>query len=182
VTDLPELDPRYPAEDHEREQYFFDPPTLEHLATFAAGYERPCCVCAPMLGRALHARGIEAAVLDVDRRFADLPGFVEYDLARPVPVGASYGLILCDPPFFTVSLSALFRALRAIAGFDRSQPLLVSYLERREAALLRAFAPFGLAATGYAPAYLTVPGDDRNRIAFYGNLGAEAHARLAGRD
>ena len=132
-----------------------------------------------MLGRALHARGVDVAVLDLDRRFADLPGFREYDLARPVPTGESYGLIVCDPPFFTVSLSALFRALRAVAGFDPAQPLLVSYLERRSASLLRAFAPFGVEQTGYRPGYLTVPGDERNRIAFYGNLGADAHARLA---
>jgi Probable N6-adenine methyltransferase len=173
------LEPRFVHEDHQREQYFFDPPTLDHLADFVAGYVNPACVCAPMLGRALADRGVDVAVLDIDTRFADLPRFREFNVGRPVPTGESYGLIVCDPPFFTVSLSTLFGALRMLAGYDFEQPLLIGYLARRAAALTGTFHRFGLVDTGYEPGYLTVQPVERNRIRFYGNLGANAHRRLA---
>jgi hypothetical protein len=91
-----------PEEHHEREQYFFDEATLGELATFVSRFARPCLLCAPMLGRALHNRGrTNVRVLDVDRRFADLPGFVEWDLYRPTHLPDAFDLVLCDPPFFT---------------------------------------------------------------------------------
>ena len=34
-------------EDHQREQYFFDPPTIVRLGALVSPYERPCCLCAP---------------------------------------------------------------------------------------------------------------------------------------
>ena len=34
-------------EDHRREQFFFDPPTVVRLADLLAPYEAPCCRCAP---------------------------------------------------------------------------------------------------------------------------------------
>ena len=53
-------------ENHAREQYFFDAPTLDALAVFVATFERPCLLCAPMLGRVMHERGRKVRVLDVD--------------------------------------------------------------------------------------------------------------------
>jgi len=166
-------------EKHEHEQYFWDAATLEHLAEFAAEFERPCCLCAPLLGRELEARGVAVTTLDRDDRFSDLRGFRKYDLYRPEWLGAEFGLILCDPPFFNVSLSQLFGAVRLLSRYDFRQPLLICYLTRRASSLTGTFAPFGLEPTGYCPGYRTVRNVERNEIEFFGNLGAERHALLA---
>jgi hypothetical protein len=167
-------------ERHENEQYFFDTVTLNHLAGFVAGYERPCCLCAPLLGQELVRRGVGVRILDIDERFAHLDGFRKYDIFRPEWLGEEFGLIVCDPPFYGASLSQLFAAIRMLGRNMYSQPLLVSYLKRRKASVLGTFARFGLEPTGYKPGYLTVQSVARNEIEFYGNLGAEAHRRLAG--
>ena len=69
-------------ERHEHEQYFFDRPTLARLADVVAQFENPCCLCAPMLGAALVDRDVAVSILDLDKRFASLPGYRRYDLRR----------------------------------------------------------------------------------------------------
>lgn len=164
-------------ERHEREQYFFDADTIRVLADFAESFEHPCCLCAPMLGRELHRRGRAVRVLDVDRRFADLAGFVEWDLYRPRHLREEFDLVLCDPPFFNVSLSQLFTAVRMLCNFDVSKRVMISYPVRRAGAILGAFAPFALRATGYRPAYQTVQKCEKNDIEFYANFDADPGAR-----
>jgi hypothetical protein len=158
-------------EKHEAEQYFFDAPTLAHLADFVSSFESPCCLCAPLLGKTLAERGLRVRILDVDDRFAGLPGFRRFDIHRPEWLGEAYDIIFCDPPFFNASLSRLFTAIRTLSRNDFSQPLLVSYLTRRAHNLIQTFAPFGLAPTGYHPGYQTVQACERNDIELFGNLG-----------
>lgn len=165
---------------HENEQYFFDRSTLEHLATFVSSYENPCCICCPLLGRELVNRGVAVRILDIDERFASLPGFRRYDLQRPEWLGEEFGIIVCDPPFYGLSLSRLFAGLRVLSRNLYSQPLLVSYLVRRSSSLMGTFARFNLEPTGYRPIYQTVQKATRNEIEFFGNLGLEAHSALAG--
>jgi len=167
-------------EDRPNEQYFFDDATLDHLASFLSKRESPCCLCAPMLGRRLAENGVEVAVLDIDERFEGVPGFRRFDIRRPEWVGLEFDIILCDPPFFNVSLAQLFTAIRLLSRFDFRQPLLVSYLTRRSDAVLNAFAPFQLRQTGYHPSYETVEAVERNEIEFFGNLSEEEHERLRG--
>ena len=166
-------------EKHEHEQYFFDKPTLDHLADFVVGYENPCCICAPLLGQELERRGVVVRTLDIDERFAHLRGFRRYDIFRPEWSGEEFGLIVCDPPFYRVSLSQLFHAMRLLSRNLYTQPLLVSYLVRRSANVNGTFARFNLQPTSYHPGYLTVQRTARNDIEFFGNLGLEAHLRLA---
>ena len=161
---------RFPDERHDREQYFFDPPTLSALADVVARYERPCLLCAPMLGRALQRRGRTVRVLDVDERFANLPGFTRWDLYRPQHLDESFDLVLCDPPFFNVSLSQLFTAIRLLCGFDLTLAVMISYPVRRSSAILGTFAPFGLRPTGFRPQYLTVQKCEKNEIEFFSNF------------
>jgi hypothetical protein len=168
-------------ERHENEQYFFDGPTLDHLSEFVAGFARPCCICAPLLGQAVARRGRPVRILDIDERFADVPGFRRWDLHRPEWLGESYDLIVCDPPFFNVSLSRLFVALRTLAKNRFEQPILISYPTRRSRNLLSTFHRFALRPTGYAPGYLTVQAVERNAIEFYGNLDDAQHAALSQR-
>lgn len=165
-------------EQHQHEQYFFDPTTIANLADFVQGFAQPCCLCTPMVGRELVRRSVKLTILDSDERFADLPGFQKYDLYRPVWLGQPFDLILCDPPFFNVSLSQLFQAIRLLSRYDSNQPLLICYLKRREANLLGTFGAFNLQPTGYNPGYLTVQAVDRNEIEFYSNLPPEKLAAL----
>ena len=60
---------------HEREQYFFDEETLEHLTAFLGEWSAPCCICAPLLGRYAAERGVPVTILDIDERFAGVQGF-----------------------------------------------------------------------------------------------------------
>ncbi len=166
-------------EKHEKEQYFFDKATLGHLADFVSGFPNPCCICAPLLGKELESRGVSVRILDIDERFAKLNGFRKFDIYKPEWLGEEYGLIVCDPPFFRVSLSQLFTALRLLSRNDYSQPLLVSYLTRRASSVVGAFGNFGLEPTGYFPGYQTVQKVERNDIEFFGNLSPENHAKLA---
>ena len=165
-------------ERHDAEQYFFDAATLDHLAGFLSTFKNPCCLCTPVLGRALVERGRSVRILDVDERFAALPGFSSYDLERPRWLGEPFDVIVCDPPFYNVSLSQVFAAVRTLARYDFTQPLLVAFLTRRSASLRRSFAPFGLVPTGYHPRYETVEASERNEIELFGNLGTAAHERL----
>lgn len=165
-------------ERHEHEQYFYDKPTLEHLADFLSGFENPCCLCAPLVGKTLAERGHKVAILDIDDRFAAVPGYRRYDIFRPEWVGEAYDVILCDPPFFNASLSQLFAAIRLLARHDYTQPMLIDYLSRRGSNLCGTFHRFGLASTGYFPGYQTVRSKAKNDIEFFGNLGEEALRRL----
>jgi hypothetical protein len=160
----------YVEENHQREQYFFDEPTLAALADYVSAFSNPCLLCAPMVGRELHRRGRTVRVLDVDRRFAGLPGFVEWDLYRPRHLDEDFDLVLCDPPFFNVSLSQLFTAIRLLARFDYAQRIAIAYLVRRESAILGTFARFNLAPTGFFPSYQTVQSCAKNDIQFYANF------------
>lgn len=155
---------------HENEQYFFAEPTLTHLATFLARFTAPCCLCAPLVGRRLTEQGVAVTILDIDERFATVPGFRRYNLYHPEWLDREFDIIVCDPPFFNVSLSQLFAALRLLSHNRFEQPLLISYLQRRSAAILGAFARFGLQPTGYLPSYQTVQVVERNVIEFFGNL------------
>ena len=166
-------------ERREHEQYFFDQATVQRLADFLEGYDHPLCLCAPLVGAELSRRGVPVRVLDIDRRFADLPGFRFFDLQHPRWVGEENGIVLCDPPFLGVSLSRLFKAVSMLAGYDFRHPLLLTYLRRRKEKLIEVFEPFALRPTGFLPAYETVPKLGKFEVEFYGNLpeGAPGLAR-----
>lgn len=163
-----------------REQYFFDPPTLARLADFAQGFARPCCLCAPLVARELAARGVSVRLLELDERFASVPGFRRYDLSQPEWLNETYDLILCDPPFFRVPLRQLFVALRTLSHFNFGQPLLLCYLTRRAPRLLGSLAQFGLAPTGYIPGYATADTGGKRAVEFYSNLPGTLTQRLLG--
>ena len=132
-----------------------------------------------MLGAELEKRGVSCVTLDCDERFGYLQGFRAYNLYRPQWLEESFGLIVCDPPFWNLSLAQLFAAVRLLAHHDTAQPLLICYLTRRASNVCGTFARFGLEATGFHPTYLTVANLARNDIEFFGNLGAARHHALA---
>lgn len=157
-------------EDHKREQYFFDPPTRRRLADIAEAHERPCCLCAPMIADELHLRRRPARVLDVDPRFAYLPGFVRWDIHRPVPLDERFDLIVCDPPFTRVSLAQLFAALRLLCHGDLATPILLCHLASRAADVCGALARFGMRPTEMEAGYVSVQPREENRVLVYANF------------
>jgi hypothetical protein len=157
------------SENHQREQYFWDQETIVELADFLEPFENPCCLCTPSVGEELERRHKSVTILDIDERFARLAGFQRWDLYRPRALNQDFDIILVDPPFFKVSLSQLFRAIRMLCRFDLSRKIVVTWLARRESALLGTFRPFGLSSTGYHPGYLTVQACARNDIQLYAN-------------
>jgi hypothetical protein len=157
-------------ERQEIEQYFFDDATLDDLAKVASRFDNPCCLCTPSLGEELEKRGVRVTTLDLDERFSHLRGFRTFDLARPEPLGDRFGIIICDPPFLTISLSQLFSAIEVLSQGDDSQPLLLNNLSSRAQQIIRSFAPFGLQPTGYHPGYRTIQNVGRNRMELFGSV------------
>ena len=167
-------------ERQEIEQYFFDSPTLDDLARLATRFDNPCCLCTPSLGEELEHRGVQVTTLDLDERFAHLRGFRLYDLARPEPLGERFGIIICDPPFLTISLPQLLEALELLSQGDYTQPLIINNLSSRAPQMTRIFAPFDLHATGYRPGYRTIQNIGRNRMELFCNLGFTPELTLIG--
>jgi hypothetical protein len=156
-------------ERQEIEQYFFDEATLDDLARVASRFDNPCCLCTPSLGAELEQRGVLATTLDLDERFSHLRGFRPYDLARPEPLGEQFDIIICDPPFLTISLPQLFAAIEVLSQGDYTQPLLINNLSSRARQITHVLAPFGLQPTGYHPGYRTIQNVGRNRMELFGN-------------
>jgi len=157
-------------ERQEIEQYFFDDATLDDLTRVASRFDNPCCLCTPSLGEELEKRGVRVTTLDLDERFSHLRDFRLYDLARPEPMGERFGIIICDPPFLTISLPQLFTAIEVLSQQDYTQPLLINNLSSRARQITNVFAPFGLQPTGYHPGYRTIQNVGRNRMELFGNL------------
>ena len=163
---------------HKNEQYFFDEETLSHLVSFLAAFNRIGVLCAPMLGLALSKVDRNVTILDIDERFEKVPGFLTWNIYRPQRLPQEFDIIICDPPFFKVSLSQLFKAIKVLAHYNLDQKLLISYLHRRNSAIIGTFTPFKLEGTGFYPSYTTIKKTEKNKIEFFGNLGSEAHERL----
>jgi hypothetical protein len=158
-------------EDHSREQYFWDDPTLEYLATVAGRFDNPACLCAPLLGSELERRNIACTTLDIDTRFQHLKGYTAFDIYRPIWQGSEFGVIFCDPPFWIISLSQLFAAIRLISQHNFEKPLAICYPARRGANLVATFSRFNLKPTGYFPTYRTVQTEQqRSKIEFFANF------------
>jgi len=156
-----------PQEQHRNEQYFFDTATKNWLTDLIMPFGDPCLVGVPTVAREMG----DVRLLDIDERFADCAGFVKWDLYRPEPREERYDLIVCDPPFNTVSLSQLFTALQVLAQGDFTQEILITGLASREQNLLATFHPFGLEPTGVQARYVSVQDQDgRNKILFYSNF------------
>ena len=155
-------------ENHQREQYFFTRGTNTVLTSMLEGYKRPVVLCAPMLGKHMVEMGRSVTILDIDDRFADVPGFQHWDLHRPVALEFEPDIIFCDPPFYTVKLDRLYRAITTLTQGNTQIPLMMSWIARRQEALLGTFARYGLAETGYYPKYVSVA--ETVHIQVYTNL------------
>jgi len=157
-------------EDHSNEQYFFDDATRAWLVNWLQPFDSICLLCAPTLGSALIDAGKAPAILDIDERFAQLPGFIKWDIKRPTHVPQRFDVIFCDPPFFNVSLRVLRSAIEMLAHYDPTQKLALCYLTRRKAAVLKSFRAFGLRETVKRIGYESVVPGAKNEIELLGNF------------
>lgn len=160
----------YIEENHQNEQYFFDQTTINAICDWLEGFSNPCILCAPMVSSELHRRGQVICTLDIDLRFESLTGFKLWDIFRPAYLDEQFDIIVCDPPFFNVSLSQLYDALHILSHYDLTQKMFVSYLSRRADAFENVFHHFGMIRTGIFPKYQTVKNCDRNEIEFFANF------------
>ena len=125
-----------------------------------------------MWGRSLAARKRNVTVLDIDDRFADVNGFLNWNIYKPQWINHTFDIIVCDLPFFNVSLSQLFKAIRMLSHNNFNQKLMIAYLSRRSQAIIGSFGLFNLLPTGNYPSYVTVQKTEKNEIEFFGNLTA----------
>lgn len=151
-------------ENHAREQYWWDRPTMEHLTPIVKGAERPLLVCCPMFGQHLHEQGIDVPCLDIDERFSDLPGFQKWDIYKAPLIDYNPDLIIIDPPFTKVRLDQLFHALRNLGGFGSR--ILMAHLAWRCSDIYGSLGAFGLRVSlPFKPGYVSCqPG-----VVFYAN-------------
>ena len=95
-----------------------------------------CLLCAPSLATAFYERhGINVACLDIDKRFANLPGFRYFDIQAPDAFANDFEIILIDPPFFYISLEQMATAISLICKNSSAKggcKLLISFMVKDE--------------------------------------------------
>jgi hypothetical protein len=158
---------------HKNEQYFFDDETIHHLTAFLNQFESICTLCAPTIGIALNKLKKDVTILDIDDRFSNAKGYLNWNIYKPQWINKTYDIIFCDPPFFNVSLSQLFKAIRMLSQNNFEQKLMLSYLSRRTGAITGSFHLFNLQPIGYFPTYVTVKKTEKNLIEFFSNIDEE---------
>ena len=171
-------DPSFP-EHREHQQYFYSRKTANLIidAVFHhfnydtdAVQEQFACLCAPSIAEILHHdHGLSVTLLDIDTRFAHLPGFHRFDLLAPevppsMPSGG-FSLVLFDPPYFDLPVSSMKTAVDSIAS--KSAHLMVGFLRRDESLLLKHFPT--LARTAAVMEYDRVRDSRWSNYALYAN-------------
>jgi len=159
---------------HKNEQYFFDNRTLDNFITFLinSNFGLICFLCTPLLALKLLERtdDIDFDIFDIDRIFNNIKNFRYYNLNNNPYIEFDYHLIICDPPFFSVSLHNLLRSIESLTHYNYRTKIMISYLKRRENQFLDTFKDFNLKPTGFFPGYRSLENSGKNRIEFYSNI------------
>lgn len=150
---------------------YFDDTTREALADLLMPFGRACCLCAPTVAQALYKRGRVARVLDIDERFANLPGFRRWDLSRPQKLAEPFDIIAAAPPVSAeggegVDAAGVTRALGVLARpGDRVLVAMPPRMADQEA-----MASLGLKRTGVAAGYARSDESRAEPAEFYANF------------
>lgn len=170
------------VERRDLEQYFWNKDTVQRLMAaleFACGL---CCFATPSLAHAFHIVGQDVALLDVDRRFAYLPGWRYWDILYPSPVDAGDGqpfqYVVFDPPFFYIPMHQLFKAVMEVVKNNTSAKIMIGFLMREEPLLLKTFGCFKLKRTGFLLGYAAVKENKWRNYALYSNVDLPGIRRL----
>ncbi|PCJ53759.1 MAG: hypothetical protein COA79_22620 [Planctomycetota bacterium] len=157
-------------ENHKNEQYFFNEKSQKELTGFLGNFNSICCLCTPSLGTHLESAKNNFTILDIDKRFENSKYFKFYDINKPRWLDHTFEVIICDPPFFNISLSTLFKAIRQLSHNNFEQKVMISYLSRRSNNIVNTFSKFNLNQSGYFPTYKTVQNCEKNDIEFFSNF------------
>ncbi|XP_024537165.1 uncharacterized protein LOC112348574 [Selaginella moellendorffii] len=164
-------------ERHDLEQYFWTEATVKRLTQALEGIKEGeiCCLTTPSLAHAFYFQHQRTELLlDVDTRFRYLPGFRYFDLRMPASLGSErdhpMSVIVFDPPFFYIPLEVLFEAVTSITKNRANCKLVLGFLRREEAALLRVFKSFGLKPTKFVLEYATVKPNKWRNYTLYSNV------------
>ena len=152
------------------EQYFWTEDTVMRLVKSLEFVSNICCLTAPSLGVGLHTMGREETVLDIDTRFSYLPKFKYFDMRHPVELDDHFEMIIMDPPFFYIPLEVMRDAVLTITKGNTDVKLIIGFLKREEASLLRVFSDFKLKRTGFSLNYATVKGNKWGNYCLYSNV------------
>jgi hypothetical protein len=150
-------------------QFFYSTQTARELVSALDHFRSPCCLCTPRLAAEWHARGRAVTLLEYDLRFANLPGFRQFDVLRPQPVREVHDLVIFDPIF--VPAATLRRALDAVIAPERVglTAVYMTFPVDRESELLAAFADHGLAPLNFELSYNNVKKSCDGLFRLYGN-------------
>ncbi|CAM6101098.1 unnamed protein product [Calypogeia fissa] len=178
------------VERHDLEQYVWTTNTVNAL-TKALSYEpKLCCMATPSIAQAFYLEdGRAVRLLDIDTRFTYLPGFLYWDIRKPEPIMPAGGsneeeleeefrVVVFDPPFFYIPMHELHRAVLQVCRGNFRTKLLIGFLVREEANLLKTFQKFNLVRTKFVLEYATVKPNKWRNYALYSNVDLPGIRRL----
>ena len=156
------------------EQFFWTEETVQQICR-AIEYETGlCCLMTPSVAHYIYdTEGREERLLDIDRRFAYLPGFRYYDVTipheLPDPTG-SFRLLILDPPFFLIPIEKIAEAVDVITQKDYTTKILIAFIRRGEQRLREAFKHYKLFPTGFQLHYASIKENKHGNFCLYSNV------------
>lgn len=161
-------------ERYDLEQYFWTRETVARLMHALQFYTDCCCLATPSLAQAMHEKGQDEVLLDVDSRFEYLPKFIYWDIRNPQEVHTEHGkpfkIVVFDPPFFYIPMHQLYNAVLKVCANDTTTKIMIGFLKREEPLLMRTFKSFGLKRTAFKMEYATVKPNKWANYALYSNI------------
>jgi hypothetical protein len=125
------------TERRDLEQYIWTEETVRRLMHALEFTGECCCLTTPSLAHAWHEEGRDEALYDIDTRFKYLPKFRYWDLRYPEATNDKFRIIVFDPPFFYIPMEVLFDAVKIIVNGDFGTKILLGFLKREEAELMK---------------------------------------------
>ncbi|KAJ3319661.1 hypothetical protein HDV06_006154 [Boothiomyces sp. JEL0866] len=173
------------------EQYFWTQNTIDKLKAAVEYETNTCCLCVPTLAHEFHEQALEESdtlkeryLFDIDTRFNYLPLFKYFNILTPDQTDIAhispFKIIVFDPPFFYIPMETLFQAVLYLTRGEASPKvkLLVGFLKREEADLMRVFRPFKLARTTFQLQYSHVKPNKWANYCLYSNVDLPGIKRL----
>jgi Probable N6-adenine methyltransferase len=159
-------------ENHTIEQFFWTNETVNKLLA-ACEYsfvKTTGCLMSPSLGHGMYEQGREEKVLDIDKRFSYLPGFIQYDITNPKTLDEDFKLLVLDPPFFLIPIEQIRDAVDVLTKKDYSTKIIIAFIIRGEERLRKAFINYQLYPTTLTPQYASIKPNKWKNFRLYSNI------------
>ena len=137
-------------EKHDLEQYFFDKKTAQKLFDLfvreSLFENKKCCfLCCPVLAKIAKEYELEenTALFDIDERFDHFKNYKKFDLLleKMEKELEKFDIIVCDPPFFSVKIDQLGKAIASLLKNDGKAYAV--FLKRRGKEFYRSMKRYG---------------------------------------